>query len=183
MNSTLSELNKSLERLQAQLAEESEKLEQNSQTQRDHFQTRIHSHKERITALETRQQAIDRERHSFASDLTVVEHEENEARNLSKSLQKKAQDVEEELRTSETQQRDRHSAFGNNLPAVQQAIKNTRWYGREPIGPLGMYVQLDDPDIWGDVLRITMGHQMRSFAITEAKDYGPLKAILKRYDK
>jgi chromosome segregation ATPase len=139
--------------------------------------------KARIATLEANLASAEAERDRLAAEITTADQQEAQAKGQVDTLQRKFQDVSEEIAASHNQEHDRLAAFGVGMTAVLAAIKKGRWTGNEPVGPLGMYVELEDAEKWGDIMRISIGHQMRAFAITDSRDFGPLKAILQRHKK
>lgn len=184
MNATLEEYKATIAHLNEQLSLEAAKLEQDSQAKRDEYQVRTDASKAKKAILEAELASAASERDRLAADIRDADQQEVQANGQVNTLQRKVQDIIEEIAADNHQEHDRLAAFGNDMTAVLTAIKKGRWFGRQPpIGPLGMYVELKDPGKWADVMRIAIGHQMRAFAITDARDLGPLKTILKRYKK
>jgi structural maintenance of chromosomes protein 6 len=183
MNVTLEEYKTAIAHYDEQLTVEAAKLEQASQAQREEFQARIDESKAKIAALEVDLASAAKERDRLIGENTTADQQETQAKNQVETLQRKMQEINEEVTANSNQEQDRLAAFGSNMTAVLGAIKQQRWFGDVPVGPLGMYVELDDAAKWGDVMRISIGHQMRGFAITDARDSGPLKSILQRHKK
>jgi len=183
MNITLEEYKKAIAHDDEQLALEATKLEQASQAQREEFQARIDETKAKITALEVDLASAATERDRLISENTIADQQEAQAKTQVETLQRKMQELTEEIAVRSNQEQDRLAAFGFSMTAVLVAIKQQRWFGDVPVGPLGMYVELEDAAKWGDIMRISIGHHMRGFAITDARDFGALKAILQRHKK
>lgn len=184
MNVTLEEYKATIAHLDEQLSLEAAKLEQNSQAKRDEYQVLIDASKSRKAILEAELVSTTSERDRLAADIGVADQQEVHANSQVSILRRKVQDIAEEIAVDINQEHDRLAAFGNNMTAVLAAIKKARWSSRQPpVGPLGMYVELEDSTKWAEVMRIVIGHQLRAFAITDARDFGPLKAILQRHQK
>ncbi|KAF8959619.1 hypothetical protein BDZ97DRAFT_1385347 [Flammula alnicola] len=71
------------------------------------------------------------------------------------------------------------SQYGKNMQDVMKFIDDTQWRGQKPMGPLGIFVRLENADYW-NVMRQHIGKLLLSFAVTDSRDIGPLRAILKR---
>jgi structural maintenance of chromosomes protein 6 len=183
MNTTLEEYKTAIAHYDEQIALETEKLEHASQAQRDGFQARIDESKARAAALDAELTSAGAERDRIVGEITAAEQQETQVKHQLETFERKVRDITEEIATSQNQEHDRLSAFGTNMTAVLGAIRQRRWLGREPVGPLGMYVELEDAAKWGDIMRISIGHQMRAFAITDARDFAPLKSILQGHKK
>jgi chromosome segregation ATPase len=139
--------------------------------------------KTKIAALETDLASRAAERDRIVGETTAADQQEAQAKNQLDTIQRRVQDITDEIAASQNQESDRLAAFGLNMTAVLAAIKGARWFGREPVGPLGLHVELEDPAKWGDIMRISIGHQMRAFAITDYRDLRQLKSILHRHKK
>lgn len=72
--------------------------------------------------------------------------------------------------------------YGNGMESIIKEVQKMRWHGQQPLGPLGRFVKLKDPR-WADVLRVNLSGTMVSWAVTDAKDRAPLKALLERHGK
>ena len=72
--------------------------------------------------------------------------------------------------------------YGNGMESIVREVQKMRWHGQQPIGPLGRFVKLKDPR-WADVLRVNLSGTMVSWAVTDARDRAPLKALLERHGK
>ena len=183
MNVTLEEYNTAIKHYDGQLAIEAAKLESASQAQRDEFKARMDACKARITVFEADLASAATERDRLAAKVTTADQQEVQIKSQVDTLHRKVQDITEEIAVSHNQEHDRLAAFGVNMTAVLAAIEKGCWVGHKPVGPLGMHVELEDAEKWGDIMRISIGHQMRAFAITDARDFGPLKSILQRHKK
>ncbi|KAB5592896.1 Structural maintenance of chromosomes protein 6 [Ceratobasidium theobromae] len=77
-------------------------------------------------------------------------------------------------------QRNAINRFGSNLHHALQDIASHRWHGRQPLGPIGQYVELKEGR-WAELMRIYLGGLMSSFAVTDARDREPLSRILQKH--
>ncbi|CED84316.1 DNA repair protein RAD18 (SMC family protein) [Phaffia rhodozyma] len=71
-------------------------------------------------------------------------------------------------------------AYGSNLMPLMQAIKQKKWTGQTPIGPLGLYVKLVDPK-WQQVIEANLGSSLSSFAVTHQADAAALRALFRQF--
>lgn len=86
------------------------------------------------------------------------------------------------LRNLEGQSTDRLSAFGANLPKVLEEIRRARWNHSAPIGPLGLYVRLEDMR-YKDAFHSLLGQNMCTFAVRHSGDKATMLKILQHCGK
>ena len=86
------------------------------------------------------------------------------------------------LRNLEGQSTDRLSAFGTNLTLILDEIRKTRWVHSPPIGPLGLYVKLEDMD-YKDAFHSLLGQILCTFAVRDHRDRSTMLNILQRCAK
>ncbi|ORX37312.1 hypothetical protein BD324DRAFT_440475 [Kockovaella imperatae] len=122
----------------------------------------------KLKALETLQaqgQVIDRE----VDDLVVKKG----------SVEQNIRNIEDRIKRLREQSGDRLNLFGTGLDRVRQAIDHPRqpWKGGKPIGPLGMYVNLEDP-MYRKVACSVLGTTLCGFAVKHPDDKVQLLSIL-----
>ena len=86
------------------------------------------------------------------------------------------------LRNLEGQSSDRLSAFGTNLALVMEEIRRARWVHSPPIGPLGLYVKLEDMD-YKDAFHSLLGQSLCTFAVRDPRDRTTMLSIMQRCAK
>ncbi len=92
-------------------------------------------------------------------------------------------ECEDQIKRCAEMERSKFAQFGNNMDRVMLEIRNKQWYGQPPVGPFGVYVKIKEPERWGNLLRIVIGNNMSSFAITDARDRPALADILAKSNK
>ncbi|ORY41516.1 P-loop containing nucleoside triphosphate hydrolase protein [Rhizoclosmatium globosum] len=80
---------------------------------------------------------------------------------------------------------DRVAAYGQNMTQVLNAIQDiTRrggWEGNEPIGPLGLSIQLKKPE-YRQVIESVLGGLLRSFVVDTQRDRATLNSVFQRFN-
>lgn len=82
------------------------------------------------------------------------------------------------LRNLQGQSTDRLSAFGHDLHRVLEEIRRAKWVHSQPIGPLGLHVQLEDMR-YKDALHSLLGQNLCTFAVRHPADKATMLKILK----
>ncbi|KAF7288674.1 p-loop containing nucleoside triphosphate hydrolase protein [Mycena chlorophos] len=139
---------------------------------------------DQIKAARDEATAADDDINKVLAELQPMEAQLKQLRTDSENAQRQANDLRGEImkcdaaiQNCEKAERDRYAAYGNNIQQVVQRIEQTRWHGMKPIGPLGVHVKLLKPE-YGDFLRLQLGQQLTSFAVTDSRDQGTLKKML-----
>ncbi|WWC88499.1 uncharacterized protein L201_003410 [Kwoniella dendrophila CBS 6074] len=91
-----------------------------------------------------------------------------------------AYNLQEKIKNLEGQSVNRLSAFGQGLDSIMKDIQRTQWKHSPPIGPLGMFVKLDDM-YYRDIIQSILGQTLCSFAVRDNRDKATLIGILKRH--
>ncbi|VDB97935.1 unnamed protein product [Peniophora sp. CBMAI 1063] len=73
---------------------------------------------------------------------------------------------------------DSLAVYGNNMQMVLERVERAQWEGRPPLGPLGRYVHLRNPQ-WAPIMRIHIGKYMCSFVVETVRDQEKLLTILR----
>jgi chromosome segregation ATPase len=172
-----------LSMLQADITRESQTLEEDVQAKQEQLRSRMDAIQQTIEDLQNQHDSKKSENDRLSRELTQAEAQLAGAKKDVVDARMNKRILEEKIASIKTHTRDPLSAFGRNLGDVDQAIQSTRWHGCVPVGPLGRFVELDDVAKWGNLMRTYIGRQMQAFAITDTRDWQPLKTILKRTGK
>jgi hypothetical protein len=183
MDDTMLEYQAEIIHIDNDLRKENQSLEEDFQSQRRKLNIRMEVVRDRLAVLQGELVSAGTEKDRLITELAQVDHQRGEAQRQVDVWNGKKQALVGKIATMKSQQKDPLSAFGNNMSEVNNAIKRARWQGHPPIGPLGMFVELDDSAKWGDLMKVHIGHQMRAFAISDGRDFRQLKAILMRTGK
>jgi chromosome segregation ATPase len=89
------------------------------------------------------------------------------------------QDMAVKIESLKSQSGSRLNAFGIRIDLVMREIDKARWVAGKPIGPLGMYVSLNDPR-YKNVFHAVLGQTLCLFAVLGDADRATMMAILQR---
>ncbi|ORZ12709.1 hypothetical protein BCR42DRAFT_331345 [Absidia repens] len=172
--------NSDLKKYDREISLAKDKLESNNREKIERINDnieRLETSKEKLLeqsrGLETKRQDLQR----------AIEEERNTTGELKEALgrtQKTFRDAQGDVTRLKEQRENKLKAFGNRMPEVLQAIANEqRWRGQPPVGPFGQYMNLKYPE-FAEVLEITLGNNLSSFAVETFEDQSLLRAILRR---
>nr|XP_019012868.1 uncharacterized protein I206_02364 [Kwoniella pini CBS 10737]OCF51649.1 hypothetical protein I206_02364 [Kwoniella pini CBS 10737] len=114
------------------------------------------------------------------SDLKFANNEVQDIQYQIDQQNNNARHIQEKISNLEGQSLNRLSAFGQGLDNVMKEIGRTRWRHSAPLGPLGMYVKLQD-HYYRDIIQTILGTTLCSFAVRDPQDRSTLIAILQKH--
>ena len=86
---------------------------------------------------------------------------------------------ESQLRMLESSKGDRLKQYHEKMPSVVRLIQSrANLFEEMPVGPLGLYVSLEDKR-WTDIIENIFGRSLNGFAVTNYRDIEQLNGILK----
>ena len=184
MTVELNTANNTIKDLNARIATETSKLQEDKKAEQEERHRKMEAAKQAIGEREARRNQINTElrrvdeqtgplKKTIAESQTIIQNSQSSIQHYTRQLQginQKAAGF------------DRLRAFGKNLHHVLNRINEMNWHGDKPVGPLGMYMSLENKK-WAPVLSAILGNVMSSFAVTDPRDRGPLRNLLVEYQK
>ena len=149
-----------------------------TQAKHEETQRRIEAAKDAVTAIEERANSLQIERKNVSGEADNVEREGREVDRKKTELQNRIQECEQMILTAKNRENDALIPYGKDIKKVLEVIKKMRWFGDEPLGPLGVHVKARDPAKWGEILRNQLSSYLTAFAVTDARDRIQLKKLL-----
>ncbi|KAJ7677433.1 P-loop containing nucleoside triphosphate hydrolase protein [Mycena rosella] len=177
MNVSLKATNNQIQEYQALIDKETKRMEKDSESKRKETQQKLNSARDAVTAAEAALKAIQDQKASIEADLGRFKDEGTAAENRINDLRSQVTNCEQAINGCLKADQDRYAAYGSNIQRVVERIGTTNWHGQKPLGPFGIYVTVRDNQ-WADLLRTQLSQLLSSFAVTDARDIGPLKKIL-----
>ncbi|RKO86787.1 P-loop containing nucleoside triphosphate hydrolase protein, partial [Blyttiomyces helicus] len=170
MNAAMREAQVISQTLDQKITEEREKLKTDFQAER---QKKL----DEIERLKTLEQEYERQLYdTLEAELNSKRGEETDAKKEVLNLSNRVQALESQRSTSAT-------VFGQQIPRVLAAIeaydRQGRWKGSKPIGPLGMFVKIQQP-VFAQVVETLIASTMEAFAVDTVEDQDLLNDILRQ---
>ncbi|KZT28345.1 P-loop containing nucleoside triphosphate hydrolase protein [Neolentinus lepideus HHB14362 ss-1] len=178
MNTQLTTCNSVIEDLQKKIDEETTKLEAQTKFKRDEIEQKIQNTREELRNVEEQLKDVRAQIQEKNVELRNASQAGEDAERLRNQAQKEIESAQGAVAEARAQENNSLAVYGRDMKRVLEMIKSARWYGGQPVGPLGVHVKVKDPERWAPVLRATMGGMMSSFAVTDARDRAQLKRIL-----
>lgn len=167
-----------IEELSQQIAAESRRMAIHTQAKHEETQRRIEAAKDDVGTIEGRVNSLQMERKSVSSETDAVERKGKDVDRKKSDLQNRIQECEQMIQTARSRENDALIPYGKDIKRVLENIKKMRWFGDEPLGPLGVHVKAKDPAKWGEILRNQLSSYLTAFAVTDARDRVQLKKLL-----
>ena len=149
-----------------------------TQAKHEESQRRIEAAREAVTAIEGNVNSLQIERKKVSGEADAVEREGKDVDRKKSELQNRIHECDQMILAAKNREKDALIPYGKDIKKVLEAIKKTRWFGEEPLGPLGVHVKARDPAKWGEILRNQLSSYLTAFAVTDARDRIQLKKLL-----
>lgn len=169
--------------LEEQIRKEQKREEEDTQGKRDETRRQLDEVMAKLSAAEARLQEIQNEGNQVQDESRKAGADLDRIKREGEQLKADIQGAEEQLRYIAARERSKLAPFGKDMEQVLSDIEHSRWMGERPVGPLGRFVKVRDPQHWGDVMRVQIGNMMSAFAITDPRDRQTLERILKNRGK
>ncbi|KAI8922645.1 hypothetical protein BC831DRAFT_498971 [Entophlyctis helioformis] len=179
----LRKYNSAAERLDARIAEEKRKL------QVDHVAVREQK-RATIVELQENKNQLNHDRDSWLVKRDELEASQSETREMREraveqltSSQNRMHQMQDQLRRMESNKSDRLAMFGDRMPEIVRQIneqdRRGAWRGARPVGPIGMYVNLERPE-FTDVIEHLVAATMSAMIVETHEDLKLLQSIAQR---
>ncbi|KAK6608222.1 Structural maintenance of chromosomes protein 6 [Botrytis cinerea] len=90
---------------------------------------------------------------------------------------KEVENSRNRLREMQNERPDPMRGFDQRMPELLRRIQQDRGFLHKPVGPIGLHVKLRDPK-WSDILEVSIGNTLNSFAVTNKADQARLQKII-----
>ncbi|RPD77418.1 P-loop containing nucleoside triphosphate hydrolase protein [Lentinus tigrinus ALCF2SS1-7] len=178
INESLVGVNGTIAGLEKQISDEQARVESHSREKREKANAKLQETNAKLAEKDaTLKNVVEERQHAFGE----VESATAEIRRLELergTLQERVMECEGQMARCAEMERSKFAQFGNNMDRVMHEIRHRQWYGQPPVGPFGLYVKIKEPEKWGNLLRIVIGGNMSSFALTDGRDRPALAKIL-----
>ncbi|KAF9649912.1 P-loop containing nucleoside triphosphate hydrolase protein [Thelephora ganbajun] len=166
--------------VERQIEAETKRTATHTTERRERARAKLEDAKKAIESAEARLKSLEdqaREKEAAANDVRREGEDFQASRDRARN---RVQECEAQIKVARDSEKNALAPYGTGMEAVIREVQNMRWHGQRPLGPLGRFVKLKDPQ-WADVLRVNLSGTMVSWAVTDARDRAPLKALLERY--
>lgn len=178
MDTSLKSTNNQIKGYEERIAEETRRLEVNTQAKREETNRKLQVARDLVLAAEARQRQFNENLRLKRDELDKIGKEGADAENAMKAAQARVEHCNAMILSSKEQEQNNLAPYGRNIKGVQAQIAKMKWHGQTPVGPLGVHVNVKEPEKWAPLLRAQLGQYMMAFACTDPKDRPQLKKLL-----
>lgn len=181
MNENIKALRLSVRQLQQRIGEETRKLEVDGRRKRDAILAQI---AELEVDINKARQEINQKRKELDqnnSDIEKLTQSENNIRDEINRIRSTIVTTETTIRDLRGQQENRVRAFGNQMPDILRDIERERGFIKRPLGPIGMYIRVSNPE-WIPVMESLLGGSLNTFLCENHSDKNLLTTIFRRHN-
>ncbi|KAJ3294038.1 Structural maintenance of chromosomes protein 6 [Rhizoclosmatium sp. JEL0117] len=167
------------------IAEETRKLGGEDRAVREQKRAQIETLKAEMEAAGAVITQISQNMELAEIEKQTIESKLSNLRATQTRLRTSIQDEDRAKQQLQNSSYDRVAAYGQNMTQVLNAIQDiTRrggWEGNEPIGPLGLSIQLKKPE-YRQVIESVLGGLLRSFVVDTQRDRATLNSVFQRFN-
>jgi structural maintenance of chromosomes protein 6 len=178
MDTSLKTTNNQIKGYEARIAEETRRLEVNTQAKREETNRKLQAAKDKVTDAEAHLKEIEENLRQKTEEKDATGKEGTEAEQAMKIAQDHFSNCNTMIQKAKEQEQNNLAPYGKDIKRVLAQIKQMKWHGQAPVGPLGVYVKVKEPQKWAPLLRSQLGGLMTAFACTDARDRPQLKRLL-----
>jgi chromosome segregation ATPase len=168
--------------LDKQIDDEARRMETDTRERRDEAKQRLDETKANLDANAAQLKSLEADIRSKSDSLETFGTEGTRLDAQVAQAKTEVSACNDQIRNCDARMRNKLAPFGQHIDEVIAEVKKMKWNGKTPVGPLGMHVKLKDRR-WAEVMRVTLGGLMNSWAVTDARDRPILKALLMRTGK
>ncbi|KAI6129762.1 hypothetical protein EDD16DRAFT_1689974 [Pisolithus croceorrhizus] len=162
MNASLNALDKAIQEYNIKIVEETRRMETHTLARREELNRSLEEAKQAVAAAEHAHRTVCDEKRTKQTATEECKEKGMAAQNQAKQAQERIQEC--------------NTMINRDMKRILEQIKQMRWYGDTPIGPLGLHVRLKDQR-WASLLRSQLGTLMSAFACTDPRDRPQLKRL------
>lgn len=183
IDSNVKLLGKQIEEFEEKIQVEKRRVEQFSQAKRDETNRQLQKAQSDLTQAERRMRELQTRRADLKAEAEAAQADSTKLNGNLAAVRQDIQNFKDQLGRCTAQESNKLACFGTHMDKVLADIDRTQWYGSKPLGPIGLYVKVRQPEKWANLMRVQIGSQMSSFIIADGRDRSQLDGILKKYNK
>ncbi|KAK8858693.1 hypothetical protein IAR55_002922 [Kwoniella newhampshirensis] len=133
-----------------------------------------------ISRMRTEKPIRQKEYETKAADRQTASRELEDIQYRVREQETVARQIQDKIANLERQSIHRVSAFGAGIEPLMKEIAKTRWRHSQPLGPLGLYVKLEDMR-YRDTIQSILGSTLCCFAVRDPQDRATFMDMLRRH--
>ncbi|KAI6042717.1 P-loop containing nucleoside triphosphate hydrolase protein [Pisolithus marmoratus] len=179
MSASMTGLNKAIQEYDVKIAEETRRMETHTLARREELNRRLEEAKQAVATAEQAHRAVCEEKRTKSTATDECKQKGMAAQNQMKQSQERIEECNTMINRCKERENNSLAPYGRDMKHILEQIKQMRWHGDTPIGPLGLHVRLKD-QAWAALLRSQLGTLMSAFACTDPRDRPQLKRLFEQ---
>jgi chromosome segregation ATPase len=168
---------------ETRIAEETRRMEVHTQARREETMRKLEKARAEVDLADAQIKEIVAREEAKRAENERIKNEGTQQEVAKNKAQQRIMEIQEMMKQCKKQQDNAFVPYGKNIKELVEQIGQMQWHGEKPLGPLGLYVQVKDPELWADLLRSQLVQYLTAFAITDARDRPQLKRLLDQSKK
>jgi structural maintenance of chromosomes protein 6 len=184
MHTSLQGVKASMADYEARIAEEARRMEAHTQAKREETMRKLENARAEVDLADAQVKEIVARDEAKRADNEAIKEKGTQEETIKTRAEQRIVEIQEMMKQCKKQQDNAFIPYGKNIKELVEQIGKLQWHGEKPLGPLGLYVQVKEPELWAaDLLRSQLVQYLTAFAITDARDRPQLKRLLDQSKK
>ncbi|KAG6888731.1 hypothetical protein C0995_006383 [Termitomyces sp. Mi166 len=178
MDGSMTIITNQIQDFDANIAEETERMAANTQAKHEETQRQLEEARAKVSDAQESLKRLDREIVEQDAKANALKAEGSDLEKEVTNIRTEIQNCEGMIQRAKDAEKNSLIPYGTNIKGVLDAIKDERWVGDQPVGPLGLFVKAKDAAKWGELLRSQLSQYLTAFAVTNNADRVKLNRLL-----
>lgn len=183
MDGSITIITEQIKGFDKQITEETERMAVNTQAKHEETQRKLEEARANVNEAQETLERLTREIEEQTTTTSALKTEGSVLDNTVAAIRAEIQNCEGMIQRAKDAEKNSLIPYGNNIKGVLDAIKNERWVGDRPVGPLGLFIKAKDAAKWGELLRSQLSQYLTAFAVTNNGDRVKLNQLLGTFNK
>lgn len=175
--STIKDLKKSIEKYNSAIRLEQKNIDEINGGSKDALNLKLAENEAEIKSSNAK---IDQAREDVKELTDKLDMERKKVDIEVRELERKIYDLRRKTNDFKASQRDKYRPWGPNMNNLIDAIKRTKNWHHEPIGPMGIYINVKEDQLqWKDVINTILSKSLDSFLCFDEHDKRKLDGLMR----
>jgi len=153
-------------------------MEVHTQARREETIRKLQQARTEVDEVDARVKEIVAKEEAKRAENEGIKRDGDQVDSTRKNAERRIMQINDMIKQCQQQQHNALNPYGNNMKELMDQIDRMKWHGEKPLGPLGRFVQVKEPELWADLLRSQLAHLLTAFALTDTRDRPQLKRML-----
>ncbi|KAJ1541107.1 Structural maintenance of chromosomes protein 6 [Nowakowskiella sp. JEL0078] len=180
LKENVQETQKLIKDLNQLIYNESQRLATDMRAHREHHENEIKRRKGDIEEIKQKMASARLEMDQISTEADVKQKTRIQIADVHSKNERFLKEGREAINSLRQQQDNRLAAFGSKMPQLIAKVKEYtrmgRWIGKEPIGPIGMFIKIKEP-VYSKIIEYLIGSSLSAMIVDNQQDLKALQQI------